>query len=353
MKASFWKGVLKYALGLGLLAGVIAWYWSAPEGSGPGLSDALAKPVQVAPLLLAGVSLAAGQLVTFARWWMLVRAVGLPFPLTSALRLGLVGYYFNTLLPGAVGGDIIKAVAIARGQSRRAVAVATVLIDRAIGLWGLVWLVALLGGAFWLAGSPTLLDNAGLVTIVRSAWAIVVVSAVAWELLGLLPEWRAQRFARRLAHLHSRFGHILAESWRSVWLYRKQQGAVALALALSLVCHTFNVLVFHFASRVFVDAAEAEVLPGLAEHFVAVPVGLAVQAGFPTPGGVGAGEATFAWLYRDVLHRPGSLGVLASLAYRALSWALGLVGYLLYLRMKPSLPVGHAHPSAAAVATES
>ena len=40
----------------------------------------------------------------------------------------------------------MKAAGIAREQSRRTVAVATVIMDRIIGLWGLCWLVALLGG---------------------------------------------------------------------------------------------------------------------------------------------------------------------------------------------------------------
>ena len=41
---------------------------------------------------------------------------------------------------------------VAREQSRRTVAVATVIMDRVIALWGLFWFVALLGGAFWLTG---------------------------------------------------------------------------------------------------------------------------------------------------------------------------------------------------------
>ena len=81
---------------------------------------------------------------------MLVRAVGLPFSRYDAVRLGLVGFYFNTFLPGAIGGDVVKAVEIARENSCRALAVATVLIDRIIGLWSLIWFVAIVGSAFWI-----------------------------------------------------------------------------------------------------------------------------------------------------------------------------------------------------------
>ena len=75
----------------------------------------------------------------------------LPFTLGNAFRLGLLGFFFSTFLPGSVGGDLVKAAGIAREQSRRTVAVATVIMDRIMGLWGLCWLVALLGGGFWMA----------------------------------------------------------------------------------------------------------------------------------------------------------------------------------------------------------
>ena len=58
------------------------------------------------------------------------------------MRIGLIGFFYNSVLPGSVGGDIIKAAAIAREQSRRTIAVATVIMDRVIALWGLVWFVA-------------------------------------------------------------------------------------------------------------------------------------------------------------------------------------------------------------------
>src|SRR6266571_7416755 len=143
----------KYGLGLGLLSYVIWSNW-APS-SGQGLHAVIQRhyvegePIHTGPLILATVIYLAGVLLTFVRWFILVRAQELPFTLSNAMRLGSIGLFFSTFLPGSVGGDIIKAAFIAREQSRRTVAVATVIIDRVIGLCGLVWLVALLGGLFW------------------------------------------------------------------------------------------------------------------------------------------------------------------------------------------------------------
>src|SRR5439155_7274092 len=121
-------------------------------------------------------------------------AQDLPFTVTDSIRLGLVGFFFNTFLPGSVGGDLIKAWYIAGEQSRRTVAVSTVLIDRVLGLWALAALVALLGSSFWIAGNPALVDNPNLLFIVAAADALVLVSLAMWLLLGVLPQWRAERF---------------------------------------------------------------------------------------------------------------------------------------------------------------
>lgn len=328
------KTLLKYAIGFGLLAWVIYNNWQT-SSSGPGLRDALAGPIRVLPFALAGLFTGASALITFVRWYGLVRAQELPFTLLGAVRLGAVGYFFNHFLPGAIGGDLVKAVALARSQSRRTVAVATVLIDRAIGFWGLVWLVALFGGWFSVTENPLLRENVGLRAVVRSAWGIAAATVVTWALLGFLPEWRAQRFARRLTRV-PKIGHNLAEFWSAIWLYRNRPRAVALALLLSLVSQSCNVFAIHFAAQTFAITADADVLPTLSEHALIVPQGMAIEAFFPAPGGVGGGEFGYGKLYR-LIGRPEALGVLASLGRRMCQWMVGLIGYVIYLRLRPSL----------------
>src|SRR5262249_30701297 len=59
--------------------------------------------------LLAGLALYVTAVgITLFRWYLLVRALDLPLTIRDALRYGFIGIFFNTFLPGAVGGDIIK-----------------------------------------------------------------------------------------------------------------------------------------------------------------------------------------------------------------------------------------------------
>jgi uncharacterized protein (TIRG00374 family) len=69
------------------------------------------------------------------RWYLLVRAQNLTPSFRNIFELTMIGNFFNTFMPGSVGGDLIKAWYIAGQEPQRKTrAVFTVLVDRIIGL---------------------------------------------------------------------------------------------------------------------------------------------------------------------------------------------------------------------------
>ena len=117
-------------------------------------------------------------------------------------------------------------------------------------------------------------------------------------------------------------------------MYRNKEASIIQALLLSLVGHVGFVLTFYFSS---LTVFSADQIPSLSTHFLIVPIGMAIQAGFPAPGGVGGGEYAFGALYKLVEY-PESSGVLAALVQRVITWVVALGGYVVYVRMRPSLP---------------
>jgi uncharacterized membrane protein YbhN (UPF0104 family) len=292
--------------------------------------------------LLAAFAVYAGALsLTLVRWFFLVRALGLQITFRDAIRYGLVGIFFNTFLPGSVGGDIIKAAVLAHGQERRTAAVATVIMDRMIALWALVWFVALIGGACWLGGWLT---GAAAVTVVTIALTIAGVTGAIWLLMGLLSNERAEWFAESLGGLPW-VGGPVSELWRSAWMYRQQSGTVAFVMALSWLGHVGFVVSFYLGVCAL-WSPDMGPLPSFAQHFLLVPIGLVVQALVPTPGGAGGGECGFGALY-TLFGGAEANGVLASLVQRVFSWMAGLTGYLVYLWARPSLPAQQEQPTEA------
>jgi uncharacterized protein (TIRG00374 family) len=329
--------ILPYLLAFGLFAYAI---WS----NGPGLKQIFVdrtEPLNYGFLALGAAVLTVSVVITFLRWYVLVRAVGLPFTVGNALGLGAVGFFYNTILPGSIGGDLVKAVFLAREQARRTVAVATVVMDRVIALWALIWFVAISGSIFWATGLIQESARKTSETIISIAVVTVVVTLLLWVLLGLLPQYRADRFARRLEGI-PRVGGSLAELWRAFWVYRCQTKAVAGVMVLSWIGHVGFVVGYYCCVRTVVDSAS---MPDLTSHFLLVPIGLVIQAAVPVPGGVGVGELSFGGLYW-LFGKEKDIAVAGKLVERLVFWSLGLIGYIVYLQMRPALQ------AAAAVAAE-
>lgn len=323
---------------------------ASPVGNGPLLAAALAFPDRAQPrglgyvwqqhvvegrpihtgYLAAGFAVyALAVLLTLLRWHLLVRALDLPLRLVDALRYGLIGIFFNTFLPGAVGGDIIKAAALARTQTRRTAAVATVLMDRVLGLLALVWFVAVVGGIFWLQGSL----GSTITLIVFAAIAVVAGTTTLWLALGFFPERLAEGCAERLTRLPLAGGPA-SELFRAVWLYRSRPRSIAAVMLLSGIGHTGFIVAFFCCAQALWSPGLGRI-PSLADHFVLVPLGNVMQALIPTPGGAGGGEWGFAALY-VLFHASEACGVLGSLVQRLFSWVLGIIGYAIYVWTKPA-----------------
>lgn len=335
---------LKYGLGFGVLALVIYSYWDPKttvtiDATGqeivrvrPGIGQLLQGPIAFEWLAVATGLMAAAASLQIYRWYLLVRALDLPFGVRNAYRLSLVGIFYNTFIPGSVGGDLVKAYFIAHAHpERKARAVASVIADRALGLFGLILFAAVLGSAAWALGDESIGTNDYLQWIVKLMAGIAAGSIAGFVLLGYLPQHRVDRFSGRLKSV-PKLGHSLAEMWAAVWMYRQRPKVVAVGVALSAVSHFGLVFAFHCASRVFPPADPAE-LATLAEHMVIAPIGFIGQAIPITPGAVGVAEFIFGWLYK-LSNRPESRGVIARLSLRLAEWLIALTGYIVFLRMR-------------------
>jgi uncharacterized protein (TIRG00374 family) len=338
--ASTLIGLLKYVIGFGLLAYILRQNWDPkfdPNDStrllSPGISGLLEQTPDYAAFIGLAIMAAVCTSIQFVRWYVLVRALDLPFTLPNAFRLGLIGTFYNAFLPGSVGGDLMKAYYIARDTpGKRASAVATVLADRLVGLFGLLWFSAVFGGGFWLAGDPRIVGNAYLEKIILVCSVLVGLTILGWIGLGFLPQRRRERFAGRLHHI-PKIGKMLTELWFVVCTYRDRSKALYTTIAMTAVVHVGFVFMFHLAVRVF-----PVVDPGsIPEHFVVAPIGYIAQAFFPAPGGVGGGEYIFGYLY-TLLGRPDATGVVGRLTLRVVEWSIGLVGLYFFLRMRRVLP---------------
>ncbi len=315
----------KYALGLGLL-GVLVWRYRHE------FQEALSKPIQVGPLAFAATAAAIGVSLTMIRWHLLVRAQDLPFALRDAFRLGLMGFFFSLFLPGSIGGDVVKATFLAREQKRRTAAAATALMDRAVGLWGLICVVAVTGCIAWLLGNAVIASSKLLQSAIILTASVVAGTLCAWVLLGLLPDEKSRRFGDWLERI-PKVGVAVAELWRAGWMYRRRQLSVGVAICISLVSHSFFATAFFFAGQIFQDPVNPTPTPSLMEHFVFFPIGEMFQVFSFTPGGAGLAELVYGMLYEQAGGSEAT-GTFVAFVYRVVMSSWAVIGYFVAIRMR-------------------
>jgi glycosyltransferase 2 family protein len=95
-------------------------------------------------ILLLGFGVFFFQQILFSLRWKLFTNLIVKMPLIQALRLTLVGQFFNFFVPGGVGGDIVKALELSKNKSTtKSEALSTVMSDRIFGLFAMVTLTFL------------------------------------------------------------------------------------------------------------------------------------------------------------------------------------------------------------------
>lgn len=346
-----WIILLKYAIGLAILVFIVATNWDVTQnGEQVGFSALLTRSIDPGFFAL-GLGLAAvGVSITFVRWYFLVIAQDLPITPRDVARLGFIGLFFNTFLPASVGGDLVKVAYIVREQSRRTVAVATVVMDRVIGLAGLFWLATLVGGTLYFAGvfDPLLTlptAHTAIETILLITSGVVAATIVVWVVIGLIPSAWLDRFEVRLEEVFRKIGHSLAELVRAVRVYRRKGRTVALALGMSMVSHFCFVLAFYCGARVFQPEDE---MPPLLAHLLIVPVGMTIRASIPLPAGLGGSEYSFGKLYQW-FGAPFIGGVFGSLVGQTgFQLILGLIGLIAYRNFEKPAPLAQSEGRLAA-----
>jgi uncharacterized membrane protein YbhN (UPF0104 family) len=156
-----------------------------------------------------------GQALSTYRWQLLAALLNVRGRYREFLGYYFIGMFTNLLVPGLVGGDAAKSVYLGRRHGRMGEAIASVVADRAVGLLGLFWLVALAAIFLHPASIPS--------------WIIAAaIAAGAITLAGLLVSPQIARLIHLMPRPLRRAGGIIAP-------YLHNPAALIPAIALSIV----------------------------------------------------------------------------------------------------------------------
>ncbi|MBN1420027.1 MAG: flippase-like domain-containing protein [Planctomycetes bacterium] len=247
------------------------------------------------------------SVISVTRWWILLRAIGIPIRYLEALRLTYIGFFFNSAVPGLTGGDVVKAFYIARGSPAPYKAVVSVFVDRVFGMLGLAVLASAIIGIKWRDGR---FEEVKLFILLYAG----ILFAACFVLVG--------RTARRLFRVDAIIARLplsrfVAEVDRAVTVYRDHPVAAAAALLLSVLNHTALMTMSFTIARSLGIAAAAT------DFFAIIPVCMIIAAIPVVPGGWGMREGAFAIFFRRIGIPPeASVPVSLLLGLSQLAWSL-------------------------------
>jgi uncharacterized membrane protein YbhN (UPF0104 family) len=75
------------------------------------------------------------------RWLILVRAQGIPLSFMRAIQLVFSGLFISNFLPSMVGGDVVRIAGLFQGTEKRVAAAASVVVDRLVGAFGMLFVL--------------------------------------------------------------------------------------------------------------------------------------------------------------------------------------------------------------------
>jgi hypothetical protein len=274
------------------------------------------KSVEHTGFAWAMASFFVAMLFAITRWWRLMNVAGCVVAWGSAFRLSYLGLFFNLVMPGLTGGDVVKAVlAVRQHPERRSDALVSVLVDRFLGIFALAFLasvVILLVDTF--AELRPVFPPLVLAIVVGAA---VYTSRRVRKLLRFDAIVERLPMSRRIKSLDS-----------ALVAYRRQPLELLLAFLLSLGNHVFAVVGVMSLGVAFGISTS---VVSFSDYLAIVPVANIVSSVPLTPGGWGVGEAAYAYLF-GLVGVAASLGVAVSVGFRVCQMVLGLCGGLYLLK---------------------
>lgn len=276
------------------------------------------KGFSLLPFLCAMLFQLAAVFFTAFRWRLLMLVQGIALDRASVVRLTLLGEFFNNFLPGALGGDAVKAYYVMRHTGRKGDTLVSIFANRFVGLVLLCIVSATMLTALLLT------DRRGSIDLKQPVFAIFIIaggiggvlllslnerlnnSITLRRLIGCLPFSRQLEIVRMSLHRYRETGRLLP----SIIIYSL---FIVVAFVLSVLCVGLSL---------GIELAWYQ-------YFLYLPL-IAIMTAVPvTPGGVGVLEELFLYFF-SAAGDPSKILAMA-LLYRLLLLLCGLPGAVIFL----------------------
>jgi uncharacterized protein (TIRG00374 family) len=250
------------------------------------------------------------------RWKTLLHGHDVAIPFFQTFRLFLVGFFFSQFMPGGLAaGDVARSYYVSCcSVEKKTECVATVILDRIIGSFGLLAVVgvALLLGGTYLGRSFLLLGGAAIM-------ALAMVLFFSKRFLSKVP------FAMWI-HEHLPYRDRLTRAYEAFRHYGEHRLDLAVCFGLSILNHLVLVIVAYCAGHAVGVTATAF------QYLLRIPLVNTIAALPISLGNIGTAEAGYRFFFLQGDHPEGYVSVVLAFALmmRLLRLLVALVGGIVW-----------------------
>ncbi|MEM0925589.1 MAG: lysylphosphatidylglycerol synthase transmembrane domain-containing protein [Planctomycetota bacterium] len=277
------------------------------------------------PLLCVALLVALGAIsLSLTRWCLLVRCQGIELTMLEAHRLGAICFLLNFVAAGSVGGDLFKAIFLAkRRPGKRVEAFASVVVDRGVGLYGLL-VIATIAFLVHGGGSSALGGDARMQQLQYLSAAFLGLGTVVLVIL-VFGGRAVDRVVTRSAGLPV-VGGVITRIGQPLRMFHDHPVAFAISILMSVGVHALLTVSIYLIAKSLYPS-----VPSFAEHCIIVPAGMLASALPLTPAGIGLLEAAIEWLYQVIPAQPTlASGTLVALVFELVKLIIAIVGTVFY-----------------------
>lgn len=297
------------------------------------------KKVMVLKVILAVLMIV---ILSTVRWYYLLIWQGITTSFKAVGRICCIGMFFNSFMPGAVGGDLVKAFYIAKdNKDRRIAAIMTIIIDRIIGFQTLM----VVAFAALLFNHKTISSNPQLQAIASALGFYILCSFIGAACVFSI---RVKRFfiligIKELIYKLPK-KEFLINIYDAFHIYANQKMNLLKAMAITILIDMLTIYIFYTLGREL-----GETLVSLTSYLTAVPVGLLMLSLPIAPAGVGVGQVAFYNLFLWFGAQSGSIGATIVTVYQLIIMAVGTCFVFVYLsnrkEVKKAIINAHENPT--------
>jgi len=310
---------------ISLAGGLISWLVTSGKLDFKLLKHLLSTPYSV---IIAGSLSILNFCLISLRWREILRARSeTHLPLAGMMKITWIGQFFSSVLPGSVSGDLIKMLYVQHFDPKfsKKFILISILLDRVMGLCGLILLVglsSLIFSSYLLKASP---DLEPLLITNYSISILVLITLISFYFFN-------RHLRTILKKIQTRYHHLIWKKIIDLWddLTAIKSKIIATIL-ISIGVQFIGVVIFWMLIKDHVIG-----LMDFIQALAFIPIGLMTLALPVAPSGLGVGHAIFQKLFQLCGISNGASLFNIYFFVTLIINIFGFIPYLLSKRIKPT-----------------